>query len=987
MKHYLYPLLAVGMLISVSLHSQNLLDPEVWKDYNPSTLEVGKLIEHKEIPIDYTRGVANISIPLYVIESGGVSVPITLNYSNKGIRPSEQSFALGLGWSLTAEPKIARSINGQPDYYMTYKPYPASYTQRKLHDTYNGRNAASDGSPDRYYYNLPGKSGSFLLLPKEVGKPLQAATIPYEPIRIACDERNNLINIMDIDGTHYYFGGTGALDGAIALPDVWKGTKIVSSNRRDSILFSYGLSVREEKPQLNDVFSIIYSPVLSKQELRISNYDNNSGIQLYDVIQNPNATPHMLQLLIQHKGGSVLGYTTSLQTRDKSNLTSIKYGHGEVVFNYTSSTLSLIQVKDYSGKSRRNIYLYQHIPYSGEKYVMLDSVVIKDDKGVTLEAYRMNYYEPPRLFHREKAINFWGYFTGIGAGSYNRIPLLPEIPVKILGPYDNLYGDKEIKIPGINMESGANTYGMIKSITTNWGEKTEFSYESDQYIKWNRDGSNSYMTNTGGLRIESVRYTDPVLNEIITKRFEYGEDGFGIVRRSITPDCYMYKQQIENVFYDHRAFDDMYTYTSSLSGDWTFGGSPIVYDKVTGYVVATDTKGKEINNGKTVYYFNYPLDSLRRWSANDTVKWVAGTNIVFDPKDDWKYGQLVRKEVYETTTRPISRTEYQYEQYGNPEISTVPCWMVYKDKIYQKESTDPSGFESGLMSNSYTPYSVWSYSIISGYMRLKSEKEYQYVQISGPDVLLKTTTNSYNKKGFPTTVRTVYGDGLSPETKYITYVEDDTQTDDLLHTAAREQLVRNGNIAAVMKQEIVVGKFRQVNQNKYKLYSNSLPLPYRRMTKRDNNTAEERTVIHEYDNYGNPLYTTRDGTNRMVYVWGYRGRYPIAIIRDVGYEQVSSALGGSTYFNQVAGKQEPSDADWQRMESLRTLLPKAHVSLFCYDPFFGCIQWESNPRGIKAYYDYDGKGRLTRTYYKEKDAQGVERERVLKTHEYQYRGF
>ena len=120
MKHYLYPLLAVGMLISVSLHSQNLLDPEVWKDYNPSTPEVGKLIEHKEIPIDYTRGVANISIPLYVIESGGVSVPITLNYSNKGIRPSEQSFALGLGWSLTAEPKIVRQINGHPDYYMTY---------------------------------------------------------------------------------------------------------------------------------------------------------------------------------------------------------------------------------------------------------------------------------------------------------------------------------------------------------------------------------------------------------------------------------------------------------------------------------------------------------------------------------------------------------------------------------------------------------------------------------------------------------------------------------------------------------------------------------------------------------------------------------------------------------------------------------------------------------------------------------------------------
>ena len=272
-------------------------------------------------------------------------------------------------------------------------------------------------------------------------------------------------------------------------------------------------------------------------------------------------------------------------------------------------------------------------------------------------------------------------------------------------------------------------------------------------------------------------------------------------------------------------------------------------------------------------------------------------------------------------------------------------------------------------------------------MRLKSEKEYQYDEHYASYALLKTTTNSYNKKGFPTVVHTVYGDELSPETKYTTYVEDDKQTDDPLHTAAREQLVRNGNIAAVMKQDIVVGKFRQINQNKYKLHSNSLPLPYRRITKRDNNTAEERAVIHEYDNYGNPLYTTKDGTNRMVYIWGYRGRYPVAVIRDTDYEQVSSTLGGNARFNQIADKQEPSDADWLYMESLRTLLPKAHVSLFCYDSFSGCIRWESNSRGIKAYYDYDGKGRLTRVYYKEKDAQGVERERVLKTHEYQYRGF
>lgn len=992
-----YSLLCIGiMLVSKPLFGQNLLDPEVWKDYNPSTPEVGKLIDHKDIPIDYTRGMANISIPLYVIETGGMSIPITLNYNHKGIKPTDQTLMLGLGWSLKAEPKIARETNGQPDSKMSYRTYSHSDAQSKIHQNYMGRNVGLDGCPDQYYYSLPNKSGSYMFLPQNTGGTLQAVTIPYEPIQITCDGNTNLINITDIDGTRYHFGGNGATESSAITPSVWKATKIVCPNRKDSVLFSYGRSGRENMPQLNDVFSIIYDPLHSRQELRISNHEDNHGIQLYSVIQDPAATPPMLRLQIKHVQNSpTLGYTTSVQYQEKKHLTSIKYGHGEVSFSYSTSSLSLIQVRDNMGKSKRNIYLYQHTPYRDENYVMLDSVVIKDEAGVTMSSYRMEYNTPPRMRGCEKSINFWGYFTGQGSGSRNRIPLLNETPVKILGPYGSLFGKPEILIPGINMETGAYSEGILRSITSHWGETIEFSYENDKYIKWNRDGSTTPMYNTGGLRIKSIDYTDPVLEENIKRVFKYGhyseetkaEDGYGIVRRSIIPDCYMYEQEIENVFSDHRGFDKMQTYTSNLSGNWTFSGNPVVYDEVAEYTVMTKND-VEVSNGKTVYYFNYPLDSLRRWNAADTVQWIAGTNIVFDPKDDWRYGQLIRKELYNERS-PLVKTEWKYQQFGNPQISTVPCWMIYKNKIYQKEYTNPDGFENDLRLNYYNPYAVWNYYIISGHMKLISEKEYHFDRYTTIEdfFVLKTNTYSYNKNGFPTTERTEYSDGSSTVTKKTTYVEDDTQTSDPLHTLAREQLLREGNIAAVMKQEITAGASKQTNQSRYKIHENGLPLPYCRITQRDKNEAEERAAIYEYDNYGNPLYTTKDGTNRTVYIWGYRGRFPVAIIRDVDYGQVSSALGGKSYFNQMAEKQEPTDVDWQRMAQLRTLLSKGHVTIFCYDPFTGCMRWELNPRGIKTYYDYDGEGRLTRTYYKEKDAQGVERECVLKTHEYHYRGF
>lgn len=66
-------------------------------------------------PVNLFSGVPDISIPLYEISSGDLSVPITLSYHASGIKVSENASWVGLGWSLSAGGEISRSVMGLPE--------------------------------------------------------------------------------------------------------------------------------------------------------------------------------------------------------------------------------------------------------------------------------------------------------------------------------------------------------------------------------------------------------------------------------------------------------------------------------------------------------------------------------------------------------------------------------------------------------------------------------------------------------------------------------------------------------------------------------------------------------------------------------------------------------------------------------------------------------------------------------------------------------
>ena len=93
-------------------------DPHTYipRDYSvvPPSPEVSALMKYTETPVSCFSGTPSISLPIYSVRQGDLTVPITLNYHG-GIRVDELEGNAGIGWTLSAGGCVSRTVNGLPD--------------------------------------------------------------------------------------------------------------------------------------------------------------------------------------------------------------------------------------------------------------------------------------------------------------------------------------------------------------------------------------------------------------------------------------------------------------------------------------------------------------------------------------------------------------------------------------------------------------------------------------------------------------------------------------------------------------------------------------------------------------------------------------------------------------------------------------------------------------------------------------------------------
>lgn len=120
-------ILAVTVLISATGRAQNAPSLKV---VSPPAPEVSALGKFGLVPVNYSTGVPDISIPVYTVKDGTLTFPISLKYHAGGIKVKEDASEVGLGWALSAGGSIVSVVRGEPDlpsgFLNTYQVMPDS---------------------------------------------------------------------------------------------------------------------------------------------------------------------------------------------------------------------------------------------------------------------------------------------------------------------------------------------------------------------------------------------------------------------------------------------------------------------------------------------------------------------------------------------------------------------------------------------------------------------------------------------------------------------------------------------------------------------------------------------------------------------------------------------------------------------------------------------------------------------------------------------
>ena len=224
-------LLLTIICLSFSLYSQdNLL-----KDYAPVAPTPASLGKYGDIPVSYHTGLPDISIPVYTLTEGSISLPISLSYHASGIRVQEAASWVGLGWALNAGGIITRTVQGAPDERGNllqangyYKDYGNGIIEGVWVDWIEVESGRWDLEPDIFSFNIGGYSGKFFF-----DKTRKIHLVPQQDIKIEVVEYINGNGtlffggwiVTDPQGVRYHFAAT---DGSMNMDNFVE--KTVSGN-------------------------------------------------------------------------------------------------------------------------------------------------------------------------------------------------------------------------------------------------------------------------------------------------------------------------------------------------------------------------------------------------------------------------------------------------------------------------------------------------------------------------------------------------------------------------------------------------------------------------------------------------------------------------------------------------------------------------------------------------------------------------------------
>lgn len=900
-----------------------------------------------EYPVDYSTGVPKIDIPLYSLNTGDYELPISLSYHASGIKVTDVSTPVGLGWVLNAGGVITRTCRAVPDRVNgNYNLYFEDRSQAELllagsaagsgwgrdwwENVLSG-SASYDSETDRYAYNFPGKAGTF----RYDSSDGSIYALAHDPIRI--EETSSGYKITDTDGTQYYFetpeqcGGSGGQSvGAYYL------TSIITGERHNTITFTYGTTstcqVRYREESYYEANNYQWegsapSAAGTPSDFDAGAFSTSCSLHTYNY-QSPLLTG------ISWNGVTIsISYATGRLDAQPHRMTSISISEGGNPVRYIT-----LNNNGYFGNNSQNYRL------------KLSGLTVRGSSSVTDPAqtwsFSYNSLTPPNHYNYTNATasgtrtyeDYWGYWNG-----HTSTHVIPDGIVPNVTTADRSSVEYYMKMCS------------LESITYPTGGKTTFTMEA------NRNGNQLI----GGLRVSAISNYDYDGTLLEKRSFEYADAHQSV---EITDELFCWEEDVwlfsqgNNGGVDwsiHSGHADGFFASASpilpLSG---LSGNPVNYLSVTEYVGGTASS----NLGKNVY--TYEMDTESSYPGSDEDYYLPPLPVryysnEYNNDEGTVPALLVSKEVWRRDGNTYTKQET--ESYYYTEQTPLHPYYTTGVRIARR---GVGSIYSNLLNYEYAPFPTaqdyWDSFVFTNcraYRRLRL--------LTGKTVTDHTTgvvvSTSYTYHA--DTLRTLRplseavtnSDGKEAKTVY-TYPFRMGGTVYASMTAANR-------VDTPVREEYYYGtNIQRTRETTYGVFNSTMCLPKESKEKLGNTT---RTLISydAYDAAGNLRAASTVDGRKFVFLWGYGSRYPVAFFEGLTWSQVNTAAG-STLISNLASCTTTNAATYLSTLRTNTVSPSSlsgipHlVSTYTYTPGVGMTS-ETGPDGATRSYTYDALGRLT----------------------------
>ncbi|ULC57921.1 hypothetical protein MBM09_08305 [Flaviramulus sp. BrNp1-15] len=951
----------LGTCLVALLSYSNIISAQ--QEIIPPSPTAQNFMRYGEIPVDYSTGVPNISIPICTVEGRKLSFPITLSYHASGIKVEDVSSEVGLGWVLNAGGLVARTIMGERDekgfanktyddaqhlldtvyaaYLEELQPNKCFQSMVNLEYWFRVQNQFDNEDPmsDRFFYKLPnGTSGVF----RYDYTYQNLITLPNKPIKINISNTSNnilSITIKDDDGTSYNFNHKPPNSSFSGISE-WYLTEVKSADDKDTITFHYAAT-----DQVYQTSSVTYTA--QSESIIPSNCSEPASIS--SNAYNPNKYAPVLDSIVSSKSVVRFSYQS-----DREDFPSAKR-LSEITVSPAGSPTEII----------KHISLNNDIYFGttvANKRLRLNSVDIRGKQvGSDPQTYSFVYenstlpdYRANGGMHNE---DFWGYYNSSNSG-FN----VPSI--FITESYHN-------QSYGSDRKAHTNNYYakscMLKEISYPTGGKTVFDFERHYAANSLYPTAGNTGGYVGGFRVKSItNYKNG--NEIAdVKTYKYGSARYQQVRK----ENFAYWQK----YYGGATPSNCNPYTldlvfsSPLIPLEVAPGMPIMYREVVEY------NGTLANHaGKTIYKYEEPF-SQTDFIFNDNTYAEYEHPRFWHPnlRDKGNYTpKMTSKKVYELnngTYYPVLEDRYVYSDLfattyhmgikltRSVSFLDIPegHFCFYNMNEFPTEwAVVPAMIE--VKENFLASFKAMDTEAIQEASLLTSMESYTYASLDSTKYVLTTTDYTYNQTNVAVSEQTITnskGEMITTTFKY----PHDYGSQPYLTMADTKNI-----LSPIIEQSTYKGNVSEPNllsrtKTDYKDWGNNIILPEYLKEQKGTSAIYSKIEFVSYDtSTGNLTEYKQMDSPTITYLWGYNRQYPVAKVENATLAAVTATLTPSE-LNDIRNGTYSQSSMITALNKIRSGLPDALVTTYTYDPLVG-ITSMTDPKGYLIYYEYDSFNRL-----------------------------